>query len=181
MHLAFFSVVHRYLNLMNLLCAASYVWTCSLLSYGQEKNEPSSFSHPCHHLLHLNLNSHLSDASYSLTYGGDASCAFSSLSSLLFAFSQLQPTREQDCVKEYVQNENALRMDTEIYKKQIPNQIQQTSQMLFGSVLYGLASPNLFAVTTRIPVWTCTGLVSGKSKWLSREGRSSREPRKEPA
>jgi hypothetical protein len=55
-----------------------------------------------------------------LTYGGDASCAFSSLSSLLFAFSQLQPTQEQDCVREYVQNENALRMDTELYKKQIP-------------------------------------------------------------
>lgn len=105
---------------MNLLCAASYAWTCSLLSYVQEKNEPSSFSHPCHHLFHLNLNSRLSDASYSLTYGGDASCAFSSLSYLPFAFSQLQPTQEQDCVRERVQNENALRTDAELHKKQIP-------------------------------------------------------------
>jgi hypothetical protein len=52
-----------------------------------------------------------------LTYGGDASCAFSSLSSLLFAFSQLQPIQEQDCVREYIQKEKVLKMDTELYKK----------------------------------------------------------------
>ena len=80
---------------MNHVCGvSSHAWTFSLLSYGQGKNELSSFSHPFHHLFHLNLNSRLSDASYSLTYGGDASCAFSSLSSLLFAFSQLQPTHK---------------------------------------------------------------------------------------
>jgi hypothetical protein len=86
-----FSLVHHHLNLKNILCVvSSHAWNfspfCALGKY-----EPTFFSDPCPRLFPLNLNSQASDVSYSLTCGGDVSCAFSSLSFLLFVFSQLQP------------------------------------------------------------------------------------------